>query len=204
MVGHRMEMSDFSSSTAPGSNDPGCSTTCLRARESHDRLIAIDRLHASVELGGNIVWRQRPRQRERRRKRKRLRCVRAPEHRVTSLEALRAITGDAHEAIINKHSAWLTPFIREYIAASPFFLLATSDADGNCDVTPRGDTTSVVQILDDETIVIPDRPGNRRVDSFRNILANPHVGLLFLIPGIEEALCINGGATITSDPELLA
>lgn len=129
---------------------------------------------------------------------------RALEHRVTSLEALRAITGDAHEAIINKHTASLTPLIREYIAASPIFLLATSDADGNCDVTPRGDTTSVVRILDDETIVIPDRPGNRRVDSFRNILANPHVGLLFLIPGIEEALRINGRATITSDPELLA
>jgi len=129
---------------------------------------------------------------------------RALQHSVTSLEALREITGEAREAIVNKHTAWLTPLIREYIAASPFFLLATSDAGGNCDVTPRGDTTSVIQIIDDETLVIPDRPGNRRVDSFRNILDNPHVGLLFLIPGIEEALRINGRATITSDPELLA
>ncbi|HEU0163768.1 MAG TPA: MSMEG_1061 family FMN-dependent PPOX-type flavoprotein, partial [Thermomicrobiales bacterium] len=94
--------------------------------------------------------------------------------------------------------------IRDYIHASPFFLLGTSDALGNCDVTPRGDTTSVIRILDDQTLVIPDRPGNKRADSFRNILGNPHVGLLFVIPGVEEALRINGRATITKDPEILA
>ena len=125
-------------------------------------------------------------------------------NRVDSIEELRAIVGDPTEAVRTKHTAWLTPLIREYLRASAFFLLGTSDADGNCDVTPRGDSTSVIRILDDRTLVIPDRPGNRRVDSFRNILANPHVGLLFLIPGIEEALRINGRATITRDPEILA
>ncbi|MGC4192004.1 MAG: pyridoxamine 5'-phosphate oxidase family protein [Thermomicrobiales bacterium] len=125
-------------------------------------------------------------------------------NRVTSLEQLRAAVGEASSEILNKHTAWLTPSIREYIAASPFFAMASSDARGNCDVTPRGDVKSMVQIIDDETIVIPDRLGNRRVDTFRNILENPHVGLLFFIPGVEEALRINGRATITTDPEILA
>lgn len=130
--------------------------------------------------------------------------ARALRHSVTTLEGLRAITGDVHEAIRTKHTAWLTPLIREYIAASPFFVMGTSDANGNGDVTPRGDVTSVIHIIDDRTIVLPDRPGNRRLDSYRNILENPHVGLLFIVPGIEEALRINGRATITTDPELLA
>jgi len=125
-------------------------------------------------------------------------------HRVSSLDELRAVVGQAHPEIINKHTAWLTPSIREFIAAAPFFALASSDARGNCDVTPRGDAKSVIQIIDDETIVIPDRLGNKRVDTFRNILENPHVGLLFFIPGVEEALRINGRATITTDPEILA
>lgn len=125
-------------------------------------------------------------------------------HQVTTLEHLRAIIGEPSEAIMTKHTAWLTPSIREFIAAAPFFTLASADAQGNCDVTPRGDTQSMVQILDDETIVIPDRVGNKRIDTFRNILENPHVALLFFIPGIEEALRINGRATITTDPEMLA
>ena len=125
-------------------------------------------------------------------------------HRVSTVAELRAVVGEAHPEIINKHTAWLTPSIRDFIAAAPFFALASSDARGNCDVTPRGDVKSMIQIIDDETIVIPDRLGNRRVDTFRNILENPHVGLLFFIPGVEEALRINGRATITTDPEILA
>lgn len=130
--------------------------------------------------------------------------ARALADRVTSMEQLRGIVGQASPAILTKHTAWLTPSIRDYIAAAPFFTLASSDAAGNCDVTPRGDVKSVIQILDDETIVIPDRLGNKRVDTFRNILENPHVGLLFFIPGVEEALRINGRATITTEPEILA
>lgn len=128
---------------------------------------------------------------------------RALSHGITSLEGLREIIGPVHESIMNKHTAWLTPKIREFIASAPLFMLATSDARGNCDVTPRGDVRSVIQILDDTTIVFPDRLGNKRVDSFRNILENGHVGLLFVIPGIEEVLRINGRATITNDPELM-
>lgn len=125
-------------------------------------------------------------------------------NRVSTIEELRAVVGQAQPDILNKHTAWLTPSIRAFIAAAPFFALASSDAQGNCDVTPRGDAKSVIQVIDDETIVIPDRLGNKRVDTFRNILENPHVGLLFFIPGVEEALRINGRATITVDPEILA
>ena len=128
---------------------------------------------------------------------------RALASRVTSIDELRAIVGAASPEIVNKHTAWLTPTIRQFIAAAPFFALASSDAAGNCDVTPRGDARSVIQILDDETIVIPDRMGNKRLDTLRNILENPHVGLLFFVPGIEEALRVNGRATITTDPEVL-
>lgn len=124
--------------------------------------------------------------------------------RVATLEELRAVVGQVSAEIADKHTAWLTPLVREYIAAAPFFTLASADRAGNCDVTPRGDVRSVVQIIDDQTIVIPDRLGNKRVDTFRNILENPHVGLLFFVPGVEEALRINGRATITTEPEILA
>ena len=116
---------------------------------------------------------------------------------------LEEVLGAAHPAILDKARPHLTPLIREYLSLAPFFTLATADADGNCDCSPRGDERSTVLVLDDHTIVLPDRPGNRRADSYRNILANPHVGLLFFVPGDEEVVRINGRATLSTDPELL-
>ena len=124
-------------------------------------------------------------------------------HQITSEEQLFEINGEPSERIRFKETDFLTPMIEEFLAASPFFLVATSDAAGNCDVSPKGDPTGVVKVLDARTIAVPDRLGNRRVDGHRNMLSNPHAGLIFFIPGVEETLRINGRAFITTEPELL-
>ncbi|MFO0737762.1 MAG: MSMEG_1061 family FMN-dependent PPOX-type flavoprotein [Labilithrix sp.] len=98
----------------------------------------------------------------------------------------------------------LNRLTRRFIEESPFLCLATADAEGNCDVSPRGDPRGFVRILDDRTLLVPERPGNRIADSLRNILENPHVGLLFIIPGVGETFRVNGRATLTTDVELLA
>src|SRR6185503_3261690 len=85
-----------------------------------------------------------------------------------------------------------------------FLLIATSDASGGCDVSPKGDAPGFVQVLDDRRLVIPERPGNKRLDGMVNLLANPHVGLIFLVPGRQETLRVNGRAWLTADPDLLA
>jgi uncharacterized protein len=85
---------------------------------------------------------------------------------------------------------------REWLAASPFCVIATAAADGTCDVSPKGDPAGFTRVLDSSTIAIPDRPGNRRADGFRNVLANPHVGLAFMVPGRGETLRINGRARL--------
>lgn len=123
--------------------------------------------------------------------------------RLMTEEALYEVNGTPAEVIVNKHTSYLTPLLEEYISRSPFFLIATSDAAGNCDVSPKGDPLGVVRVLDERTLLIPDRPGNRRVDGHRNILQNPHIGLIFIIPNVDETLRINGRAFITADPELL-
>jgi PPOX class probable FMN-dependent enzyme len=88
---------------------------------------------------------------------------------------------------------------RQWLAASPFCLIATAGADGSCDVSPKGDPAGFTLVLDDSTIAIPERPGNRRADGFRNILANPHVGLIYLLPGRGDTLRVNGRARLVSD-----
>lgn len=125
-------------------------------------------------------------------------------HAVRSIEALYAVNGEPRDEIVTKHTSHLTPGLVEFLTKAPFFALATANADGSCDVTPRGDAPGAVVVLDERTIAIPDRPGNRRIDSMRNIVANPHVGLLFLIPAVDETVRVNGRATITTDPTLLA
>jgi PPOX class probable FMN-dependent enzyme len=87
----------------------------------------------------------------------------------------------------------------EWISRSPFVLLATSAADGTCDVSPKGDPAGFVHALDATTLAIPERPGNRRVDGFRNMLANPHVGLIFLVPGRTDTLRVNGRVRLVRD-----
>ena len=118
--------------------------------------------------------------------------------------ALRALIGEPAAVTCQKIVGRLNELTRKFIEASPFLCLATADAEGNCDVSPRGDPRGFVRILDDETLLVPERPGNRIADSLRNILVNRHVGLLFVIPGVTDTFRVNGRATLTTDSELLA
>ncbi|MFD0309946.1 MSMEG_1061 family FMN-dependent PPOX-type flavoprotein [Streptomyces sp. NPDC127119] len=112
---------------------------------------------------------------------------------------LRELLGEPWPIVIEKVHDRLADQDRGIIARSPFCLLATSDSHGNCDVSPRGDAPGFTHVLDSGTLALPDRPGNRRGDSFHNILDNPHAGLLYLIPGSKEVLRVNGRARILSD-----
>lgn len=123
---------------------------------------------------------------------------------VSTLEALQQINGVPHPSIAQKDTPFMTPLIEKFILASPFFLVATSDGGGNLDVSPKGDPAGAVKILDRRTLVIPDRPGNRRIDGHRNIIENPHIGLIFIIPNVDETVRVNGRAFVTDEPELLA
>ena len=123
---------------------------------------------------------------------------------VADLAELRALVGEPSELARKKQIDHLDAHCREFIAHAPFLLLGTADRTGRCDVSPKGDAPGFVQVLDERHLVIPDRPGNKRLDGMRNILENPHVGLIFLVPNREETLRINGRAAITRDPELLA
>ena len=101
---------------------------------------------------------------------------------VTSEEALRALVGRPSELALKKQIAALDPHCRDFIARAPFVLVATANAAGQCDVSPKGDAPGFVRVLDERHLAIPDRPGNKRLDGMRNILQNPHVGVIFLIP----------------------
>ena len=118
---------------------------------------------------------------------------------VTTVEQLESIVGTPLPATANKVRHSLHELDREWLAASRLCFVATSDEHGNLDVSPKGDPSGFTHVIDDTTIVIPERPGNRRADGFHNLLANPHVGLVFLIPGRGETLRINGRATIVAD-----
>ncbi len=119
---------------------------------------------------------------------------------VTTAEELReALGGVPAPRARDKERVRLHELDRAWLAASPFCLVATSDADGNCDISPKGDPAGFALVLDDTTIAIPERPGNKRADGFHNILSNPHVGLLFLVPGRKETLRINGRVRILRD-----
>jgi PPOX class probable FMN-dependent enzyme len=122
---------------------------------------------------------------------------------VAGADALRSVLGEPSELVKSKIADRLNDLTRQFVERSPFLCLATSGADGTCDVSPRGDPAGFVRILDDRTLLLPDRPGNRLADSHRNILENPHVALLFVIPGITDTFRVNGTAAIVADPELL-
>ncbi|KRA31210.1 MULTISPECIES: pyridoxamine 5'-phosphate oxidase family protein [unclassified Nocardioides] len=119
---------------------------------------------------------------------------------ITSDDALSALLGEPTAAARAKERATLTEVDRDWLAATPFCFLGTADAEGRCDVSPKGDPAGhLVHVVDDQTIAIAERPGNRRADGYRNILANPQVGLNFLIPGRGDTLRINGRARLVSD-----
>jgi hypothetical protein len=134
---------------------------------------------------------------------------RMAEHRLTrevigDEAALRELLGEPKEIVRAKVSDRLNHLTRQFIERSPFLCIATADERGTCDVSPRGDPRGFVRILDDQTLLVPERPGNRIADTLCNIMRNPNVGLLFVVPGIGDTFRVNGKATLTTDAKLLA
>lgn len=126
----------------------------------------------------------------------------ANEHLVTTMEQLQALYGEKMPAAVAKEIDHINNGYRALIEAAPFVAVATSGPEG-LDCSPKGDAPGFVRILDDKTLAIPDRPGNNRIDGFRNIVRDPRIALLFLIPGVGETLRVNGRAQISIDPELM-
>lgn len=118
--------------------------------------------------------------------------------------ALRSLVPEPPQRAWDKEQHHLDETCAAFLAASPFAVLATSSADGRCDASPRGGPPGFVSLLDPRRVALPDYTGNRRQDSNRNILANPHVGLVFFVPGTRETLRVNGRATLSTDPDVLA
>jgi uncharacterized protein len=123
---------------------------------------------------------------------------------ITAQAELRAIVGTPSEVVVSKISDRLNELTRQFIERSPFVCVATKLPGGGIDVSPRGDPAGFVRILDDRTLLIPERPGNKLADTLTNLLADPSIGLLFLIPGVGDSFRVNGRALITDDQELLA
>jgi PPOX class probable FMN-dependent enzyme len=127
------------------------------------------------------------------------------DHQITSEEQLRNLIGEpVHELVVVKSTPVLTRSIKRYVEISPFAVIATHAADGSSDVSPRGDAPGWVHIKDEKTLILPERPGNKRLDSVINIINQPKLSLLFMIPGVLETVRINGTGVISTDPKLLA
>ena len=126
-----------------------------------------------------------------------------PEFAIADEQSLRSLFEATHALAIQKCRGTLGIHAQEFIRRSPFLCIGTQNPDGRADVSPRGDPVGFVKILDERTLAIPDRPGNNRLDTLVNILANPSVGLLFMIPGFDDTLRVNGRAVLTTDPDLL-
>jgi PPOX class probable FMN-dependent enzyme len=126
-----------------------------------------------------------------------------PEGELTDAAAVRAHFGTPSELSLAKELHRLDQHCRAFIALSPFIVLASADAQGRCDASPRGDAPGFVTVLDDRTLAIPDRTGNKRVDTMLNLVQNPRLGALFLVPGINETLRVNGRARVSLEPALL-
>jgi len=125
-------------------------------------------------------------------------------HIIRTEEQLRALIGEPTEAVCAKVTNCLNAMTRQFVERSPLVCVATCDAQQNCDLSPRGDPAGFVRILDDRTLLIPERPGNRIADTLRNILSVPRVGLLFIVPGVSDTFRVNGRASITTDEALLS
>ena len=123
--------------------------------------------------------------------------------RLTSAEELRTLLGAVYSGNVNKVRAKLDHHCQQFIALSPMLFISSANREGQCDVSPKGDVAGFVRVLDETHLAIPDRRGNARADTMLNILANPQVGLLFLIPGMTETLRVNGAASLYTDPDLL-
>lgn len=123
---------------------------------------------------------------------------------VTTESELRSLIGFPSELVQNKVISHIDEHCKQFISKSPFLFISTADSNGQCDGSPRGDAAGFVHVVDEKHLVIPERPGNKRIDSLRNILSNPEIGLVFLIPGLGETLRVNGRAFITKDVGLLS
>lgn len=123
---------------------------------------------------------------------------------ITSQEQLRDVFDKTHDVAIRKELTGIDAHSRRFIEKSPFVFIGSQDGKGSADVSPKGDMPGFVKVLDDTTLAVPDRPGNNRLDTWENIIENPAVGLIFLIPGMNETLRINGEARLTNDLELCA
>jgi PPOX class probable FMN-dependent enzyme len=126
-----------------------------------------------------------------------------PEFVITDEQSLRSLFHATHPLAALKSQGSLDKHAQEFIRRSPFLCIGTQNLDGRADVSPRGDPVGFVKILDQRTLAIPDRPGNNRLDTLVNILANPSVGLLFIVPGFDDTLRVNGQASLVNDPEIL-
>ena len=122
---------------------------------------------------------------------------------IENVEHLRESYGAPSERALKKQLNRLDKHCRDFIARSPFLVIASADPSGRCDASPKGDAPGFVQVIDDTTLLIPDRLGNNRIDTLANLLARPGIGLIFFVPGINETLRVNGRACITTDPALL-
>jgi PPOX class probable FMN-dependent enzyme len=122
---------------------------------------------------------------------------------ITEEDALRAFVGAPNPLAAGKEKPALDAYTRRYIELCPFLVIASAGADGHLDVSPRGDPPGFVKVIDDTAIALPDRPGNKRVDTMSNLLANPQVSVIFFLPGYEETLRLRGRAALTRDPALL-
>lgn len=125
-------------------------------------------------------------------------------HQIQSYEELESFIGSPSELVIRKQLSQLDRHMQAFIAEAPFVLMGTCGHDGRCDVSPRGDQPSVARVIDPKTIVLAERPGNRRADSLQNIIDTGRVGLLFVIPGLGETLRVNGTACVFRDEEILS
>ena len=122
---------------------------------------------------------------------------------IEDIAEIREIYGEPMERTVKKQLPKLEKHSRAFIALSPFLVIASSDPSGRCDASPKGDAPGFVKVIDNQTLLIPDRLGNNRVDTIGNLLARPGVGLIFFVPGVNETLRVNGKASITTDPALL-
>lgn len=127
-----------------------------------------------------------------------------PQHVIRSPEQLVELFGTPRLAQVTKSIGRLDAHCERWIARSPFIVVCSADATGRMDTSPKGDPAGFVRVLDDTTLAIPDRPGNKRFDTFTNVLENPRVAVIFLVPGREETLRVMGSAQLTTDPHLLA
>jgi PPOX class probable FMN-dependent enzyme len=125
------------------------------------------------------------------------------DYRVSSVEQLRALIGEPYPIVKHKLLSALDKMALDFVGRAPFLVLGTADAEGNLDVSPKGDGPGFVAVENETTLLIPDRPGNKLLFSLQNILVNPHVGLIFMVPGTDETLRVNGTAELTTDPAIL-